>query len=149
VLGGVPVAVNINMDYYFSLVDNENFGCGSKLPLNLTSLLGVMTGSQGDLRIGLARQMVEIHEPIRNMTIIEAPLERVQNLFESNRRLQNILHQHWMRLVVCDPRSGKWHLFGHGVWNELQPEGLEVKVIKNSNEALALLKNNDFLEIRP
>lgn len=148
VLGGVPVAVNINMDYYFSLVDNENFGCGSKLPLNLTSLLGVMTGSQGDLRIGLARQMVEIHEPIRNMTIIEAPLERVQKLFASNARLRNILHQHWMRLVVFDPQTGKWHQYGHQSWNELIDEGHIVKVIRNSNEALSLLNSNDFLEIR-
>lgn len=149
VLGGVPVAVNINMDYYFSLVDNENFGCGSKLPLNLTSLLGVMTGSQGDLRIGLARQMIEIHEPIRNMTIVEAPLERVQKLFESNNRLRNILHQHWMRLVVCDPQTGKWHRYGHGNWTELQNEGHVSRVIRSSHEALALLSNNDFLEIRP
>lgn len=136
------------MDYYFSLVDNENFGSGSKLPLNLTSLLGVMTGSQGDLRIGLARQMVEIHEPIRNMTIIEAPLERVQKLFESNARLRNILHQHWMRLVVCDPQTGKWHQYGHRSWNELHDEGHVARVIKSSHEALALLNSSDFLEIQ-
>ncbi|MES2526154.1 MAG: putative inorganic carbon transporter subunit DabA [Bdellovibrionota bacterium] len=148
VLGGVPVAVNINMDYYFSLVDNENFGCGSKLPLNLTALLGVMTGSQGDLRIGLARQMVEIHEPIRNMTIIEAPLERVQNLFESNKRLSNILHQHWMRLVVFDPTNGKWFQYGHRSWIELQSENLAVKTVKSSLEALTMVHTNDFLEIR-
>lgn len=148
VLGGVPVAVNINMDYYFSLVDNENFGCGSKLALNLTSLLGVMTGSQGDLRIGLARQMVEIHEPIRNMTIIEAPLERVQKLFESHARLRNILHQHWMRLVVCDPQTGKWYQYGHLEWTELHNEGRPIPIIKNSNEALALIHSSDFLEIK-
>ncbi len=136
------------MDYYFSLVDNENFGCGSKLPLNLTALLGVMTGSQGDLRIGLAKQMVEIHEPIRNMTIIEAPLERVQKLFDSNKRLSNILHQHWMRLVVFDPTNGKWFQYGHRDWSELQSENFLVKSVKSSAEALPLVHTNDFLEIR-
>lgn len=147
VLGGVPVAVNINMDYYFSLVDNENFGCGSKLPLNLTALLGVMTGSQGDLRIGLARQMVEIHEPIRNMTIIEAPFEIVKNLFAGHPRLRNILGQHWFRLVVHDPQSGKWLLYSHGNWNEIQKEEVTLTRIKSSFEAIPLLKTTDFAEI--
>lgn len=149
VLGGVPVAVNINMDYYFSLVDNENFGCGSKLPLNLTALLGVMTGSQGDLRIGLARQMVEIHEPIRNMTIIEAPFGIVKALFESHPRLSNILNQHWFRLVIHDPETDKWLLYGHGLWNEVTCDDLPVTRIRNSEEALPLVKTTDFAEIGP
>lgn len=149
VLGGVPVAVNINMDYYFSLVDNENFGCGSKLPLNLTALLGVMTGSQGDLRIGLARQMVEIHEPIRNMTIIEAPFGNVKALFDGHPRLSNILRHHWFRLVVHDPQTEKWLLYGHGLWNEITSDDLPVTRIRNSEEALPLVMTTDFAEIGP
>ncbi len=147
VIGGVPVACNINMDYYFSLVDNENFGCGSKLPLNLTSLLGVMTGSQGDLRIGLARQMVEIHEPIRCMTIIEAPFERVEILFNGHPRLRNIVRQHWLRLVVHDPETGKWLLYGHGKWKELHNEGGSSKKVGSSLELMSLVKSLDFAEI--
>lgn len=149
VLGGVPVAVNINMDYYFSLVDNENFGCGSKLPLNLTALLGVMTGSQGDLRIGLARQMVEIHEPIRNMTIIEAPFATVQKLFDGHPRLRNILRQHWFRLVIHDPETDKWLLYAHGNWNEVRKEDAKVLKIKSSHDALSFIRTTDFAEIGP
>lgn len=147
VLGGIPVAVNINMDYYFSLVDNENFGCGSKLPLNLTALLGVMTGSQGDLRIGLARQMVEIHEPIRNLTLIEAPLGKVKTLFDSYPRLRNILRQHWLRLSVHDPENGKWYLYGHGNWNEIYPEEIAVPKVRDSLAALPLVGVADFAEL--
>lgn len=147
VIGGIPVACNINMDYYFSLVDNDNFGCGSKLPLNLTSLLGVMTGSQGDLRIGLARQMVEIHEPVRNMTIIEAPLARVQKLFEGHKRLSNIMHQHWLRLVVHDPETNKWHIYGHKNWIELQVEDPGLTKVKTSVDVLSLINKIDFAEI--
>lgn len=148
VLGGVPVCVNINMDYYFSLVDNENFGCGSKLPLNLTALLGVMTGSQGDLRIGLARQMVEIHEPLRNMTVIEAPLGKVNELFLSHPRLKNILTHHWFRLVVHDPETGKWSLYGHGEWKEVTREETSITHVKSSLEAIPLVKSTDFAEIK-
>lgn len=148
VVGGVPVAVNINMDYYFSSVDNENFGCGSKLPLNMTSLLGVMTGSQSDLRIGLARQMVEIHEPIRNLTIIEAPIGRVKNLFDNHPRLKNILYHHWMRLVVIDPETNQWHLFGH---NDFAPLTFEKSKMKHFATSVDLINKThteeDFAEI--
>lgn len=148
VLGGVPVCVNINMDYYFSAVDNDNFGCGSKLPLNMTSLLGVMTGSQGDLRIGLARQMVEIHEPIRNLTIVEAPLHLVKTLFDSHPRLRNILYNHWFRLSVLDPETKKWWMFTHDNFEEIS---FDRHTFKNFGTSFDLLKNHvvdDFAEIK-
>jgi uncharacterized protein YbcC (UPF0753/DUF2309 family) len=148
VLGGVPVAVNINMDYYFSAVDNDNFGCGSKLPLNMTSLLGVMTGSQSDLRIGLARQMVEIHEPVRNLTVVEAPLARVRALFDGHPRLRNLLHNHWMRLAVADPETGKWWMFAQHDFVEVTGVGPRAKDFRSS---IDLVRNNDpsdFAEIK-
>jgi len=147
VLGGIPVAVNINMDYYFSSVDNDHFGCGSKLPLNMTSLLGVMTGSMSDLRIGLARQMVEIHEPIRNMTIIEAPLPRVRDLFNSHSRLRNILYNHWMRLAVFDPIDQKWWMFGQDNYEELHVEHLPLTVFKSSHSYVSFQREDNFVEI--
>lgn len=148
VLGGVPVAVNINMDYYFSAVDNENFGCGSKLPLNLTSLLGVMTGSQSDLRIGLARQMIEIHEPIRNLTVIEAPLERVKTLVYGHARLKNLMTNHWFRLVVKDPQQNSWWIFTQKDFEQLE---FEPKKMKHFNSSIKLIHEThveeDFAEI--
>lgn len=147
VLGGIPVAVNINMDYYFSAVDNDNFGCGSKLPLNLTSLLGVMTGSQGDLRIGLARQMIEIHEPIRNLTIIEAPLEKVRNLFAGHPRLKNILYHHWMRLVVKDPVTDMWWIFTQDNFLELKISVSKLPAFASSLELMKSKSEVDFAEI--
>ena len=60
-----PVGAGISLEYYFSSVDNETFGCGTKLPHNVTGLIGVMNGHQSDLRTGLPLQMVELHEPMR------------------------------------------------------------------------------------
>ncbi len=146
ILGAIPVCVNINMDYYFSCVDNDNFGCGSKLPLNLTSLLGVMTGSMSDLRIGLARQMVEIHEPIRNLTIIEAPLGRVREIFDGHPRLRNILRNHWMRLVVFDPETRTWWRFGHREFEVLELDLVPLRHFHDSTE-LVTKTQDDFAEI--
>jgi uncharacterized protein YbcC (UPF0753/DUF2309 family) len=125
VLGTVPVAVNIAMDYYFSRVDNDGFGCGSKLPLNVASLLGVVTGSKSDLRIGLARQQVELHEPMRCMVLVEAPAQRVLDLFLVHPRLQRLVRGGWMRLGRIDPDDGAMELFVDGAfvaWRQAWPE---------------------------
>ena len=53
------------MQYFLSYVDSPGWACGTKLPHNITSLLGVMDGAASDLRPGLPWQSVEIHEPVR------------------------------------------------------------------------------------
>ena len=59
-LATAPVGAGISLEYYFSTVDNEKFGCGSKITHNITGLFGVMEGADSDLRTGLPWQMVEI-----------------------------------------------------------------------------------------
>ena len=61
------VCSGINLEYLFCAVDPSGYGCGTKLPHNITSLLGVMDGHASDLRTGLPWQMVEIHEPVRQL----------------------------------------------------------------------------------
>jgi hypothetical protein len=76
ILGAVvPVCSGINLEYYFSYVDSPGWGSGSKLPHNITGLLGVMDGAMSDLRTGLPWQMVEIHEPVRLLFVIETTAE--------------------------------------------------------------------------
>ncbi|WNG34981.1 DUF2309 domain-containing protein [Archangium violaceum] len=125
VLGSVPVAVNIGMDYYFSRVDCDGFGAGSKLPLNVVSLLGVLSGSKSDLRIGLARQMVELHEPMRMLVLIEAEEKQLLELVETNPRMRRMVRGDWMRLGRIDPSSraiALWNGNGFVPWLELWPE---------------------------
>lgn len=135
-LGCVPVCVNINMDYYFSHVDNENYGSGSKLPLNVTSLLGVMTGAQSDLRIGLARQMVELHEPMRILVMIEAPRERVMNIIDNNPRLKKMVYNLWMKLAIKDPQTNETLLFDGKSFHTYHMESYRLPTFKNSQELI-------------
>lgn len=107
VIGAVPVCANISLDYYFSRVDNDKFGAGTKLPLNITSRLGVMTGSRSDLRIGLAGQMVEIHEPMRILVLIEADYRYLINLFTKHQRLKKLVKNEWIRIGHIHPNTGE------------------------------------------
>ena len=68
--GPQVVAQWINMEHYFSTVDNEVYGSGSKIYHNVVGRLGIMSGPWSDLRLGLARQTVmngdvPYHEPMR------------------------------------------------------------------------------------
>jgi hypothetical protein len=115
-LGSVPVAVNIAMDYYFSRVDPEGFGAGSKLPLNVSALLGVITGSKSDLRIGLARQMVELHEPLRMLVLLEATEAHVEQVIARSPRMRRMAQHGWMRLGRIDPDTGAISLRATAGW---------------------------------
>jgi uncharacterized protein YbcC (UPF0753/DUF2309 family) len=65
----------INLEYYFSTVNNERLGCGTKTSAQRHRLFAVMEGASSDLRTGLPRQMIEIHEPLRLQIVVEARTE--------------------------------------------------------------------------
>jgi uncharacterized protein YbcC (UPF0753/DUF2309 family) len=102
----VPVVAGISLEYYFSYVDPTGYGCGTKLPHNVTSLLGVMDGAQSDLRTGLPWQMVEIHEPTRLSIIVEATPDRVRRGVNSNSAIDRLVRNRWIWLACFDPESG-------------------------------------------
>jgi uncharacterized protein YbcC (UPF0753/DUF2309 family) len=102
----VPVVAGISLEYYFSYVDPAGYGCGTKLPHNVTSLLGVMDGAQSDLRTGLPWQMVEIHEPTRLAIIVEGTTDRVRWVVEDNPVIERLVRNRWLWLACLDPESG-------------------------------------------
>ena len=109
-----PVGAGISLEYYFSSVDNERFGCGTKLPHNVTGLVGVMAGHQSDLRTGLPLQMVEIHEPMRLLLIVDATPEAILTVAGRNAEVAELAVNEWVQLVSCDPDSGAMQVFEDG-----------------------------------
>jgi uncharacterized protein YbcC (UPF0753/DUF2309 family) len=103
----VPVVAGINLEYYFSYVDPTGYGCGTKLPHNVTSLLGVMDGAQSDLRTGLPWQMVEIHEPSRLAIVVEAPPDRLLRVVQGNPAIERLVRNRWIWIACLDPESGR------------------------------------------
>jgi len=115
VLGAViPVCGGINLRDYFSFVDNERYGCGTKPPHNITGLVGVMNGYQGDLRTGLPLQMVEIHEPVRILFVVETTPARVLATIRANAQLNEFLTNRWIRLATIDPDTSVIQVYRDG-----------------------------------
>lgn len=111
-LGAVfPVCGGINLEYYFSRVDPSGYGCGTKLPHNITSLLGVMDGPLSDLRPGLPWQMVEIHEPIRILIVVETTPQRLGRVLEANPSMMRLVQNGWVRIATLDPEAAIFHEF--------------------------------------
>jgi uncharacterized protein YbcC (UPF0753/DUF2309 family) len=107
----VPVVAGINLEYYFSYVDPTGYGCGTKLPHNVTSLLGVMDGSQSDLRTGLPWQMVEIHEPTRLTLVVESTRDRLRRVVEAHPSIERLVRHRWIWLACLDAESSTlWEL---------------------------------------
>jgi hypothetical protein len=103
----------INSQYYFSTVDNVNFGSGSKITHNIVGNFGVMQGNASDLYTGLALQSVMsaddelYHRPLRLRVFIFSPVERVRKIISKNTVLQNLFYNEWIRLVVLDPNTNE------------------------------------------
>ena len=114
----VPVCAGISLEYYFSFVDNDHYGCGTKLPHNVTGLVGVMDGHASDLRTGLPWQMVEIHEPVRVLFVIETAPERLMKVVNASPSLQQLVENRWIRVATIDPASGRVHVRRDGGFEE-------------------------------
>ena len=128
--GPLVVGQWINMEHYFSTVDNERYGSGSKVYHNVAGRVGVMTGNLSDLRTGLPAQTVfrdgePYHQPIRLITIVEAPFEHARRAIDSVVAVKNLVRNNWLRMVVIDPETEKACIYIDGEWHA-QPVGNEL-----------------------
>ena len=130
----VPICAGISLEYYFSFVDNDRYGCGTKLPHNVTGLVGVMDGHASDLRTGLPWQMVEIHEPVRILCVIETTPQRLSKVISTNAGLAQLLHNRWIRVATIDPGSGLVHVYRNGAFEEFDEPVKRLPVAFSSTE---------------
>lgn len=110
-LANGPVGAGINLEYYFSTVDNDRYGAGSKITHNVAGFFGVMDGTSSDLRTGLPRQMIEIHEAMRLLVIVEARLEVLTAIYQRQPSLQELIGHGWLLLAAKDPEGPRIHAF--------------------------------------
>ncbi len=115
ILGAVVIVCSgINLQYFFSYIDPSGWGAGTKLPHNITSLLGVMDGAASDLRSGLPWQGVEIHEPVRQLFVIESTPEAIAKIMARNSTVGNILRNGWVQFALLHPETAAISLYQNG-----------------------------------
>ncbi len=121
--GPLVVGQWINMEHYFSAVDNTHYGSGSKAYHNIAGRFGVMTGNLSDLRTGLPAQTVlkdgaPYHEPLRLLTVIEAPFALARAAVEGVVKVRNLVHNGWLRMAVVDPETHVAYVFEESAWQQ-------------------------------
>jgi hypothetical protein len=135
-----PVCGGINLEYYFSRVDNHKLGAGTKLPHNVMGLLGVSNGADGDLLPGLPLQMIEVHDPVRLLLIVEHFPDVVLKTIKAVPEMYEWYINDWVHLMVIDPVTRKFHYFKEGVFTEYTPLKNKVGVVKNMNSFIESAK---------
>ena len=130
------VCGGINLEYYFSRVDNIKVGAGTKLPHNVMGLFGVANSSDGDLRSGLPWQMIEVHDPVRLLVIVEHKPEIVLKAIQSSPEVFEWYKNEWVHIVALHPEEKQFYYFKNGAFAKYEPitENGEIKTIHNMEE---------------
>lgn len=116
------VAQWINHQYYFSTVDQNRWGAGTKTIHNAIGTIGVLAGHGGDLKSGLPLQSVAVgntnlHEPMRLTVLIQAPLDRIGTIISRNQVLRDLFDNNWIALTARDSQHSAWHRYGTYGWH--------------------------------
>ena len=126
-----PVCGGISLEYYFSRVDNYKLGAGTKLPHNVMGLIGVANSSDGDLRPGLPLQMIEVHDPVRLLVIVEHFPEVVLATIQSAPEMYEWFINEWVHLMVVNPETNQFFYFNNGAFKEYVPITTRLNTISN------------------
>lgn len=146
-LGGV--CGGINLEYFFSRMDNYKLGAGTKLPHNVMGLIGVANSSDGDLRSGLPLQMVEVHDPVRLLTVVEHDPDVVKSVIQKDAELYEWFSNEWIHLVALHPKEKKLYVFRDGAFLPYAPLTKKVPIVDDLPgmfETTTKMKTNQLLD---
>jgi uncharacterized protein len=91
-----------------------------------------MDGAASDLRSGLPWQMVEVHEPVRCLFIIETTPAAMLRILERNPPMAQLCRKQWVQLATIDPHSSRIDLFDRGEFRVYRPESLDLPTAATS-----------------
>ena len=129
------VGAGISLEYYFSASNDEGYGSGSKITHNVAGLLGVMDGASSDLRTGLPRQMVEIHEAMRLLVVVEQSTDVLTAIYRRQPAVAELVGGDWIQLASLDPKTGAIQRFRPGTgWVPWGPPPASIPRVERSPE---------------
>ncbi|MFD1550640.1 DUF2309 domain-containing protein [Putridiphycobacter roseus] len=139
---GTGVCGGINLEYLFSTVDNEKLGAGSKLPQNVIGLYAIANGVKGDLRPGLPYQMIDVHDPIRILTVVEQKPEVVLKVLKDNPGTFEWYDKNWMKLTVFNPFDNELYMLIDGSFERYQPIQESIPILKDFEKLIESSSKN-------
>jgi uncharacterized protein YbcC (UPF0753/DUF2309 family) len=141
----VPVCGGINLEYYFSRVDQEMLGAGTKLPHNVVGLFAVNNGIDGDLRPGLPSQMIEIHDPLRILFVVEHFPEVVLKVISSSPGIYEWIENEWVLFSVKNPETGVIYRFKDGNFEVYEPIARMINSIHKESDILPVIRKEEAI----
>ena len=137
-----PVCGGINLEYFFSRVDNQKLGAGTKLPHNVMGLFGVANGIDGDLRPGLPSQMIEVHDPVRLMVIVQQYPDIILKTIQRSPETYEWFINDWVLLVSVNPQTRELMKFREGKFLPYSPACASMPVVADLDELIASTGEN-------
>lgn len=143
------VCGGINLEYFFSRMDNYKLGAGTKLPHNVMGLIGVANSSDGDLRSGLPLQMVEVHDPVRLLMVVEHYPEVVEKVIRSDPGLYEWFANEWIHLVALHPDEKQQYVYRNEAFVLYDPVTTKLPTVHDLSsrfESAQKMKTNQLLD---
>jgi uncharacterized protein YbcC (UPF0753/DUF2309 family) len=141
-----PVCGGINLEYYFSRVDNNKLGAGTKLAHNVMGLFAVANGIDGDLRPGLPSQMIELHDPIRLLVIVEHFPDIILKKIKENLKTYEWFSKNWINLVSINPSNNDIKIYRNGQFEDFEFVKNEIEIVNNLSEIIE--NSSDNIEVK-
>ena len=120
------VASWINLQYFASTVNNQQFGSGNKTIHNVVGTIGVWQGNSGDLQVGLPLQSVHdghrwMHEPLRLSVLIEAPRTMIDEVIRAHESVRELFNNGWLHLIAIEDGGQRFaRYYGNLQWKSIE-----------------------------
>ena len=110
-------------------------------------LIGVANGIDGDLRTGLPNQMIEIHTPIRLLTIVEHWPYVVADALHKNPKTLEWFTNQWINLMVYHPIEKQYYLLKEGIFHLYKPTKQSIEEVELNIMELMQRADNSNVEL--
>ena len=94
-------------------------------------MFGVANSSDGDLRPGLPWQMIEVHDPIRLLIIVEHFSDVILHSIQSTDDMYEWFINEWVHLIAVHPITNELTYFKNGTFVPYQPLAKKINFYKD------------------
>jgi uncharacterized protein len=102
-------------------------------------LFGVANGIDGDLRPGLPSQMIEVHDPVRLLMIVEHFPNVLLDTIQRSPETYEWFINEWVHLIAVNPETYELSVFKGGKFSPYEPL---TKTVDSANDLLSIFESS-------